>query len=107
MSFAFYTYVNFIDTLLDNFLSVWIAGGTKDLKIYADLALLSVEGDEHVARVTNLHSATLGYSAVIYGDMFGEDDMIHTWKEVWKNLKKDEHLPEKLVAFLNSLSAEC
>ena len=90
-----------------SFFSVWIIGGTKDLKIYADLALLSVEGDEHVARVTNLHSATLGYSAVIYGDMHGEDEMIDTWKEVWKNLKKDEHLPEKLVAFLNVLSADC
>lgn len=71
------------------------------------MALLSVEGDEHVGRVTNLHSATLGYSAVIYGDMHGEDDMIDTWKVVWRNLKKDKHLPEKLVAFLNGLSAEC
>ena len=71
------------------------------------MALLSVEGDEHVARVTNLHSATLGYSVVIYGDMIGEEDMIDGWKEVWKHLEKDEHLPEKLVAFLNVLSAEC
>lgn len=61
------------------------------------MALLSVEGDEHVGRVTHLHSAAIGYSSVIYGDMNGEVKMINTWKEVWQNLEKDDALPKKLV----------
>lgn len=72
-------------------------GGIKDLKIYADLALLSVEGDEHVGRVTHLHSAAIGYSSVIFGDINGEVEMINTWRVVWQNLEKDESLPKKLV----------
>lgn len=72
-------------------------GGIKDLKIYVDLALLSVEGDEHVGRVTHLHSAAIGYSSVIFGDINGEVKMINTWREVWQNLEKDDSLPKKLV----------
>lgn len=72
-------------------------GGIKDLKIYADLALLSVEGDEHVGRVTKLHSAAIGYSTAIFSTFNGEQEMIDTWKEVWQNLEKDTSLPKKLV----------
>lgn len=79
------------------FLLLFFTGGIKDLKIYADLALLSVEGDEHVGRVTHLHSAAIGYSSVIFGDINGEVKMINTWKEVWQNLEKDDSLPKKLV----------
>lgn len=75
-------------------------GGIKDLKIYADLALLSVEGDEHVGRVTHLHSAAIGYSSVIFGDIRGEIKMIDVWREVWQNLEKDAFLPKKLVTIL-------
>lgn len=74
-------------------------GGIKDLKIYADLALLSVEGDEQVGRVTRLHSAAIGYSTVIFGNIYGEIEMIDTWREVWQNLEKDNFLPQKLVIF--------
>lgn len=74
-----------------------IIGGIKDIKIYADLALLSVEGDEHVGRITNLHSAVIGYSAVIYGNMNGEFEMLNNWRVVWDNLEKDNNLPKKLV----------
>lgn len=62
------------------------------------MALLSVEGDEQVGRVTNLHSATLGYSSVIYGDIQGENEMINAWNEVWEHLNKDKFLPGKLVS---------
>lgn len=79
------------------FLLLFFTGGIKDLKIYADLALLSVEGDEHVGKVTHLHSAAIGYSSVIFGDINGEVKMINTWKEVWQNLEKDDSLPKKLV----------
>lgn len=67
------------------------------MKIYADLALLSVEGDEHVGRVTNLHSAAIGYSSMIFGEISGEIEMINAWNEVWQNLEKDASLPGKLV----------
>lgn len=67
------------------------------MKIFADLALLSVEGDEHVRRVRQLHSAAIGYSSVIFGEINGEDEMIDTWREVWQNLEKDAFLPKKLV----------
>lgn len=77
-----------------------MVGGLKDLKIYVDLALLSVEGDEPVARVTNLHSAAIGYSAVIFGDMNGEFEMMKNWKIVWENLEKDIDLHRKLVCVL-------
>lgn len=80
-----------------------ITGGIKDLKIYADLALLSVEGDEHVGRVTKLHSAAIGYSSVIFGNIDGEDQMIDSWEEVWQNLKRDNFLPQNLVILLNRL----
>lgn len=70
------------------------------MKIYADLALLSVEGDEHVGRVTKLHSAAIGYSSVIFGDIRGEIKMIDVWREVWQNLEKDAFLPKKLVTIL-------
>lgn len=58
---------------------------------------MSVEGDEHVGRVTHLHSAAIGYSSVIFGDINGEVKMISTWREVWQNLEKDDSLPKKLV----------
>lgn len=77
-----------------------ITGGVKDLKIYADLALLSVEGDEQVGRVTSLHSATIGYSPMIFRieDINGEIEMIERWREVWQSLEKDDALPQKLVS---------
>lgn len=67
------------------------------MKIYADLALLSVEGDEHVGRVTKLHSAAIGYSTAIFSTFNGEQEMIDAWKEVWQNLEKDTSLPKNLV----------
>lgn len=86
--------------LFENLSILLLTGGSKDLKIYADLALLSVEGDEQVGRVTNLHTATLGYSSVIYGEIQGENEMINAWEDVWENLDKDTFLPGKLVLFL-------
>lgn len=80
-------------------MSLLFKGGIKDLKIYADLALLSVEGDEQVGRVTKLHSAAIGYSSVIFGNIYGEIKMVDTWREVWQNLEKDNALPQKLVIF--------
>jgi hypothetical protein len=79
---------------------MFIIGGVKDLKIYADLALLSVEGDEHVGRVTSLHSATIGYSPMIFRieDINGEIEMMDRWNEVWESLEKDVGLPQKLVS---------
>lgn len=77
---------------------IWlITGGIKDLKIYVDLALLSVEGDEQVGRVTHLHSAAIGFSSVIFGNFSGENEMIDAWMEVWEHFEKDNDLPIKLV----------
>lgn len=61
--------------------------------------MLSVEGDEQVGRVTKLHSAAIGYSSVIFGNIYGEIKMVDTWREVWQNLEKDNALPQKLVIF--------
>lgn len=72
-------------------------GGIYDLKIFVDLALLSVERDEHARRVRQLHSAAIGYNSVIFRDINGEVEMIDTWREVWQNLEKDAFLPERLV----------
>lgn len=74
------------------------------------MALLSVEGDEHVGRVTHLHSAAIGYSSVIFGDINGEVEMINTWREVWQNLEKDDSLPKKLVIiqpFFKKIPQKC
>lgn len=65
------------------------------------MALLSVEGDEQVGRVTHLHSAAIGFSSVIFLNFSGENEMIEAWKEVWENLEKDKDLPKKLVINLN------
>lgn len=66
------------------------------------MALLSVEGDEQVGRVTRLHSAAIGYTSVIFGNIYGEIEMIDTWREVWQNLEKDNSLPQKLVILRHS-----
>lgn len=65
------------------------------------MALLSVEGDEQVGRVTHLHSAAIGFSSVIFGNFSGEIEMIDAWKDVWENLDKDKDLPQKLVITLH------
>lgn len=65
------------------------------------MALLSVEGDEQVGRVTHLHSAAIGFSSVIFGNFSGENEMIDAWKEVWEHLEKDNDLPQKLVLTQN------
>lgn len=65
------------------FLIFLFIGGIKDLKIYVDLVLLFVEGDEYVGRVIYLYFVVIGYFLVIFGDINGEVKMINIWKEVW------------------------
>ncbi|XP_078327262.1 E3 ubiquitin-protein ligase rnf213-alpha-like isoform X2 [Crassostrea virginica] len=75
-----------------------LSGGVKDLKIYADLALMSVEEDDLIAHVTNLHTATIGYAPLIYDvcNIQGEDELIERCEDVWTSLEKDPNLPRKL-----------
>lgn len=70
------------------------------------MALLSVEGDEQVGRVTHLHSAAIGFSSVIFGYFSGENEMIDAWIEVWEHLEKDSDLPQKLVITQNIKGAK-
>lgn len=69
------------------------------MKIYADLALMSVEEDDLIAHVTDLHTATIGYAPLIYeiSKIQGEDELIRTCEDVWTSLQKDPNLPRKLV----------
>lgn len=82
---------------------IWhFSGGVKDLKIYADLALMSVEEDDLIAHVTNLHTATIGYAPLIYDvcNIQGEDELIERCEDVWTSLEKDPNLPRKLVQYI-------
>lgn len=72
------------------------------MKIYADLALMSVEEDDLIAHVTNLHTATIGYAPLIYDvcNIQGEDELIERCEDVWTSLEKDPNLPRKLVQYI-------
>ncbi|XP_061196022.1 E3 ubiquitin-protein ligase rnf213-alpha-like [Saccostrea echinata] len=76
-----------------------LKGGVKDLKIYADLAFMSVEEDDLIAHITDLHTAAIGYAPLIFytENIQGEDALIQRCEEVWTSLEKDEDLPRKLI----------
>ncbi|XP_062570770.1 E3 ubiquitin-protein ligase RNF213-like [Saccostrea cucullata] len=76
-----------------------LKGGVKDLKIYADLAFMSVEEDDLIAHITDLHTAAIGYAPLIFytEDIQGEDALIQRCEEVWTSLEKGVDLPKKLL----------
>lgn len=73
--------------------------------MFVDLASISAgEGDYEIDKVNCLHSATTGYSPLIFSLDHNCDaaDFLHRCEEVWKELKADTKLPEKLVrCFMN------
>ena len=73
----------------------------QQVKVLVDLAMISAtgQGDMEVARVSVLHVAVTGYSALIY-DLPQDADFrlfYQQCQEVWKNLEADPALPKKLV----------
>ncbi|XP_064179527.1 E3 ubiquitin-protein ligase rnf213-alpha-like [Anguilla rostrata] len=71
----------------------------NELKVFVDLASISAgENDLDVDRVACFHDAVLGYSSVLYE--LKPDAGFQAFKEalgkLWKALKNDRHLPEKL-----------
>ncbi|XP_063404431.1 E3 ubiquitin-protein ligase rnf213-alpha-like [Mytilus trossulus] len=85
-------------------LVVWLRetmpSGLKELKVFVDLASISAgEGDYEIDKVNCLHSATTGYSPLIFSLNQDCDAAVflHRCEEVWKELKADSKLPKKLV----------
>ncbi|VDH93225.1 ubiquitin carboxyl-terminal hydrolase 34 [Mytilus galloprovincialis] len=85
-------------------LVVWLRetmpSGLKELKVFVDLASISAgEGDYEIDKVNCLHSATTGYSPLIFSlDQDCDAALfLHRCEEVWKELKADSKLPKKLV----------
>ncbi|CAC5425101.1 RNF213 [Mytilus coruscus] len=85
-------------------LVVWLRetmpSGLKELKVFVDLASISAgEGDYEIDKVNCLHSATSGYSPLIFSLDQDCDAAVflHRCEEVWKELKADPKLPKKLV----------
>ncbi|VDI41382.1 Hypothetical predicted protein [Mytilus galloprovincialis] len=85
-------------------LVVWLRetmpSGLKELKVFVDLASISAgEGDYEIDKVNCLHSATTGYSPLIFSlDQKCDAALfLHRCEEVWKELKADSKLPKKLV----------
>ncbi|XP_064635715.1 E3 ubiquitin-protein ligase RNF213-like isoform X3 [Lineus longissimus] len=74
-------------------------GGTKDLKVFVDLASISAgEGDYNMDRVHVLHSVITGYAPLICDlpeDADAETFLSHC-EMVWGALKSDPKLPKKL-----------
>ncbi|OPL21619.1 hypothetical protein AM593_05982, partial [Mytilus galloprovincialis] len=72
--------------------------GLKELKVFVDLASISAgEGDYEIDKVNCLHSATTGYSPLIFSLDQNCDAalFLHRCEEVWKELKADSKLPKK------------
>ncbi|KAM9385416.1 E3 ubiquitin-protein ligase rnf213-alpha-like isoform 2-T2 [Pholidichthys leucotaenia] len=80
----------------------WVKKELKDineLKVFVDLASISAgENDLDVDQVACFHDAVLGYSSMLYG--LEQDSDFKNFKdslsELWKALKNDRDLPEKL-----------
>ncbi|XP_077330445.1 E3 ubiquitin-protein ligase RNF213-like isoform X2 [Lithobates pipiens] len=71
----------------------------NELKVFVDLASISAgENDMDVDRVACFHDAVLGYSTLLYDlkPAFGFDSFMECLKKLWKALKSDPKLPEKL-----------
>ncbi|XP_072256671.1 E3 ubiquitin-protein ligase RNF213 [Pyxicephalus adspersus] len=80
----------------------WVKEALRDineLKVFVDLASISAgENDMDVDRVACFHDAVLGYSPLLYDlkPEFGFDSFMQNLKKLWKALKSDPKLPEKL-----------
>ncbi|XP_041853322.1 E3 ubiquitin-protein ligase rnf213-alpha isoform X2 [Melanotaenia boesemani] len=80
----------------------WVKDALEDineLKVFVDLASISAgENDMDVDRVACFHDAVLGYSSVLYE--LKPDSGFPAFKEVlnklWRALKNDDKLPDKL-----------
>ncbi|XP_020912940.1 E3 ubiquitin-protein ligase rnf213-alpha isoform X2 [Exaiptasia diaphana] len=73
---------------------------TRALSTLVDLAMISAgENDLEVDRISNFHSSCLNFAPLIfdiYESNIGFDDLMKACQQVWKALKSDRHLPEKL-----------
>nr|DBA30609.1 TPA: hypothetical protein GDO54_006568 [Pyxicephalus adspersus] len=80
----------------------WVQEALKDvneLKVFVDLASISAgENDMDVDRVACFHDAVLGYSPLLYDlkPHFGFNNFMDCLEKLWKALKSDPKLPEKL-----------
>ncbi|KAL3881512.1 hypothetical protein ACJMK2_027944 [Sinanodonta woodiana] len=75
-------------------------GGLKELKVFVDLASISAgEGDMEIAKVNCLHAATTGYAPLIFDleEDSGYKTLLDKCQILWKELKADPKLPEKLL----------
>ncbi|KAK3585576.1 hypothetical protein CHS0354_036763 [Potamilus streckersoni] len=75
-------------------------GGLKELKVFVDLASISAgEGDMEIAKVNCLHAATTGYAPLIFDldEDSGYKTLLDKCQIVWKELKADPKLPDKLL----------
>ncbi|KAL3881513.1 hypothetical protein ACJMK2_027945, partial [Sinanodonta woodiana] len=75
-------------------------GGLKELKVFVDLASISAgEGDMEIAKVNCLHAATTGYAPLIFelNENSGCKELLDKCQILWKELKADPDLPDKLT----------
>lgn len=74
--------------------------GREEVKTLVDLAMMSAgESDIETDRVSFLHTTALGFGQFIF-DLNGEVGFIQLMdkcQSVWKEIKENETLPEKLV----------
>ncbi|KAL3881514.1 hypothetical protein ACJMK2_027946, partial [Sinanodonta woodiana] len=74
--------------------------GLKELKVFVDLASISAgEGDMEIAKVNCLHAAITGYAPLIFdiNENSGYQALLEKCQILWKELKADRNLPEKLI----------
>ena len=74
--------------------------GREEVKTLVDLAMMSAgESDIETDRVSCLHTTALGFAPFIF-DLNGEVgfmQLMDICESVWKEIKENETLPEKLV----------
>jgi len=77
---------------------------TQELKVLVDLALISAgESDMETDRISSLHTSCLGFAPLIFDLRESEkqkvnfDDLVKACDPVWKAVKTDQKLPQKLV----------
>ncbi|KAK3098854.1 hypothetical protein FSP39_023768 [Pinctada imbricata] len=80
--------------------------GLRELKVFVELASISAgEGDMEVAKVNLLHSATTGYSPLIFNldERCDSKIFLEKCQVVWRELESDPYLPRKLEDVLRQL----
>lgn len=91
------------------YLSAWFIFplDINELKVFVDLASISAgENDMDVDRVACFHDAVLGYSSLLYElkQESGFEEFMKCLEKLWKALKNDPNLPQKLVIYAVSFA---